>query len=277
MLKDQEQYNKARAQAAGRNPTSYHGLYATHPRNDKRLQTVVRKANELEYREPRLIDPREYRHMTEGMAYGKVVPPPQREEGRYYHNKLGFTFAYPEERTVDRGSRAIVTSDSAGEARVTLTIQRRDPNVSLRQFLSDKMAAPTLFQNESLEQEGLEGYTAVAAGGDGQNRRRIAVLNRGKIAYMFEGEVTNDREFTDRDADFLALIKSFRPMKKTEFEGKQPQHIHWVQARPGDTFASLSRGVRIPDAENQLRLLNGYYPSGEPRAGDWLKIVKDEA
>ena len=43
-----------------------------------------------------------------------------------------------------------------------------------------------------------------------------------------------------------------------------------------DSFASIARTVRIPDAENQLRLLNGYYPSGEPRAGDWLKIVKDQ-
>ena len=277
VLKDQELYNKARAQAAGRKPTSYHGLYATHPRNDRRLQTVVRKANELEYRDPILIDPTEYRRLTEGMAYGKVSPPPEREDNRYYHNRLGFTFAHPEDWTVDRGSRAIVTNDAAGDAKVTLTIQRTDPNVSMRQFLSDKMSAPTLFQTESLEQEGLQGYTAVAAGGNGKNRRRVAVLARGKIAYMFEAEVVNDRDFTEQDTHFLALVKSFRPMKKTEFEGKKHQYVHWIQVQPGDTFASIARGVRIPDAENQLRLLNGFYPSGEPRAGDWIKIVKDEA
>lgn len=276
VLKDQEQYNKVRAAAAGRKPQTYHGLYATHPRNDRRLQTVVRKASELEYREPRLIDPREYRSVTEGLAYGKVSPPADREKGRYYHNRLGFTFAYPEGWTVDRGSRAIVTSDAGGENRVTLSIQRWDTGVSASQFLRDKMNAQTLFQNESLEQEGLQGYTAVAGGGSGQNRRRVAVLNRGKIAYMFEGQVESDRDFTEQDAHFLALIKSFRPMKKTEYEGKKHQYIHWVQAQPGDTFASLARGVRIPDAENQLRLLNGYYPSGEPRAGDWLKLIRDE-
>ena len=277
VLKDQEQYNKARAQAAGRKPQTYHGLYATHPRNDRRLQTVVRKANELDYREPRLIDPAEYRRMTEGLAYGQVSPPAKREEGRYYHNRLGFTFAYPENWTVDRGSRAIVTQSDSGEAKITLTIGRRDPNQPSHKFLSEKLNAPTLFQTEPLEQEGLEGYTAVAAGGDGKNRRRIAVLNRGKIAYLFEGEVANDREFTKTDGDFLATVKSFRPMKKEEYEGKKHQYVHWIKAQPGDTFASLARGVRIPDAENQLRLLNGYYPRGEPRAGDWIKIIKDEA
>jgi predicted Zn-dependent protease len=277
VLKDQEQYNKVRAQAAGRRPQTYHGLYATHPRNDRRLQTVVRKANELEYREPRYIDPTEYRRMTEGLAYGKVSPPAKREEDRFYHQRLGFTFAYPENWTVDRGSRAIVAEADKGDAKLTLTIQRRDPELSSRQFLSDQLNAPTLFQSETLQHEGLEGYTAVAAGGDGKNRRRIAVLYRGKIAYMFEGEVTNDREFTEQDAHFLATVKSFRPMKKDEYEGKKLQYVHWIQAQPGDTFASLARGVRIPDAENQLRLLNGYYPSGEPRVGDWIKIIKDEA
>jgi predicted Zn-dependent protease len=277
VLKDQEQYNKVRAEAAGRRPQTYHGLYATHPRNDRRLQTVVRKASELEYRDPRLIDPAEYRKMTEGLAYGKTSPPPEREDDRYYHNRLGFTFAHPENWSVDRSSKTIVTGADDGRGEITLTIQRRDKNVSSREFLSDKLNAPTLFQTETLEQSGLEGYTAVAAGGNEQNRRRVAVLNAGSIAYVFEGEVNNDREFTELDEHFLALVKSFRRMKKTEFEAKKAQYITWIQAQPGDTFASLARTVRIPDAENQLRLMNGYYPSGEPRVGDWLKVVKDEA
>ena len=61
-----------------------------------------------------------------------------------------------------------------------------------------------------------------------------------------------------------------------EREGKKPQYVSYVQAEPGTTYAKLARGVRIPDAENQLRLMNGQYPSGEPRAGDWIKIIKQE-
>jgi predicted Zn-dependent protease len=37
---------------------------------------------------------------------------------------------------------------------------------------------------------------------------------------------------------------------------------------------SLSSSARIPDAEDQLRLINGYYPSGEPRIGDWIKTIQ---
>ena len=31
---------------------------------------------------------------------------------------------------------------------------------------------------------------------------------------------------------------------------------------------------RAADAEDQLRLINGYYPSGEPRIGDWIKTIQ---
>jgi predicted Zn-dependent protease len=37
---------------------------------------------------------------------------------------------------------------------------------------------------------------------------------------------------------------------------------------------SLAASIRIPDAEKQLRLLNGLYPRGEPRTGDWIKVIK---
>ncbi len=276
VLKDQETYQRAKAKAAGRQPRSYHGLYATHPRNDKRLQRVVQTAAELDPITPKLIDPDEYRKMTEGLAYGQSAAPPKREENRYYHNKLGFTFEVPEAWTVDRGSRAIVTRADDGGANITLTIQRAAKGVALSEFLRDRTGADTLFQTEPLNQEGLIGATAVAPGKAGQNRRRVAVLQRGSLAYMFEGAVASDAAFTAQDEQFMTVIESFRPMKQEERGSDKRQYLSWVQVQPGESFASIARRVKIPDAENELRLMNGYYPSGEPRAGDWIKVVRDE-
>ena len=41
VLKDQEQYRRIQAKASGKPSGTYHGLYASHPRNDLRLQTVT--------------------------------------------------------------------------------------------------------------------------------------------------------------------------------------------------------------------------------------------
>jgi len=38
-------------------------------------------------------------------------------------------------------------------------------------------------------------------------------------------------------------------------------------------MASLASSAPIPDAETQLRLINGLYPRGEPRTGDWIKTI----
>jgi predicted Zn-dependent protease len=274
VLKDQEDYQRARAKASGRQPQSYHGLYSTHPRNDKRLQQVIRTAAELEQRyDLAPPDTEEWRKYTQGMAYGQSSAPAEREDNRFYHNKLGFTFEVPEGWSVERGSRAITASADDGSGRITLTLQRYDKSSTPSVFLSEKLSAPDLMQSEPQVLEGLTGHTGVAPYDAGN--RRLAMAYRGSLAYLFEGESTGG-EFTALDADFMTVIRSFRPIKPTEREPESRQFIDWVQAEPGDTMATLARRVRIPDAENQLRLMNGYYPKGEPRAGDWIKTVKEE-
>jgi len=274
VLKDQEQYNRVKAQASGKKPQAYHGLFSTHPRNDRRLQQVVSTASELETRQPKQIDPAEFRKMMDGLAYGKSSTSAQRQGNRFYHNKLGFTFAYPETWLVEPTSKAIVTHNADNDAEVIITIKRKDDSVTHREFLDQMLKAPKLFQSTAMSQAGLSGHTGISPSSDGENRRRVAVLYSGRLAYLFEGEVTDDRNFDSEDAQFMQVIESFRPMKRSEREGKKQQYLSYVRAKPGDTYAKLARGVRIPDAENQLRLMNGQYPSGEPRAGDWIKIIK---
>ena len=87
VLKDQEQYRRVQAKASGKPSGTYHGLYASHPRNDLRLQTVIKAANELDIGEmpdnPEM--PGEYRRQTEGMVYGASAAA-QSEPNRFYHS-----------------------------------------------------------------------------------------------------------------------------------------------------------------------------------------------
>jgi len=40
------------------------------------------------------------------------------------------------------------------------------------------------------------------------------------------------------------------------------------------TMADLAAETNIDDAEIQLRLINGLYPRGEPKTGDWIKVIR---
>ncbi|MEE4146564.1 MAG: M48 family metalloprotease [Halieaceae bacterium] len=269
VLKDQEQFQRVKAKSTGKPVASYHGLYATHPRNDQRLQTVIRTAGDLGSGET-MENPEvagEFRRQIEGLVWGPSVQS-ARDENRYYHNKLGFSFEHPPGWQVTAGAKAIVASARDGSVSLTLTIRRREQASSPRAVL-ESSATGGLAEGAELDQAGLTGYTAVAA--SGSDTRRLAVIDYGNLSYLFDGRAAN---FAAADPQLLAAIQSFRPIHPRERQAGNGYRIHYIQVPRGATMASLASSVRIPDAEGQLRLLNGLYPRGEPRTGDWIKIIR---
>lgn len=266
VLKDQEQFARLNARAAGKPAGTYHGLYATHPRNDQRLQTVIQAANELDSGQVREdpAAPGEFQRRTDGLPWGPRV---KREDSRYYHNKLGFSFAHPPGWQVQSSSSAIVASAPDGSASMTLTLKRPDPGQTPEQALT-AAAVGSLGAGAALEQAGLQGYTAIASSGDAA--RRLAVINH-NWQYLFEGKANH---FDAADKDLLALVESFRPLHPQERQTGEQRYVRYIQVPRGATFASLAASIQIPAAEARLRLLNGFYPRGEPRTGDWTKIIQ---
>ena len=75
VLKDQEQFQRVKAKSGGKTIGTYHGLYATHPRNDQRLQTVINTAGDLDlddYIEDPAV-PGEFQRHIEGLVWGESV------------------------------------------------------------------------------------------------------------------------------------------------------------------------------------------------------------
>ncbi|MEZ5502545.1 MAG: M48 family metalloprotease [Halioglobus sp.] len=269
VLKDQEEFQRIKARAGGKPVASYHGLYATHPRNDQRLKKVINTASELDLDAPREDPtiPGEFQRHIEGLVWGDSVQS-ERAENRFYHNKLGFTFEHPSGWTVTAGAQAIVAKapDNGGE--MSISVQRATAGGSPRSALQDVASGP-LNAISDLDQSGLKGITAVA--GSGATARRVAVIDYNNLYYVF---TCSAQDFTTADGTLLAMIQSFRPMHPAERQAGNGHFLHYIQVPQGATIASLAASMRIPDAEAQLRLLNGLYPRGEPRTGDWIKIIR---
>jgi predicted Zn-dependent protease len=268
-LKDQEQFQRVKAKAGGKPVASYHGLYASHPRNDQRLKQVIKTAGELDANtqaEDSSV-PGEFKRHIEGLVWGESVPS-DRTETRYYHNKLGFTFEPPQNWTVNAGAKAIVASAPDGSTNLTITIRRRDQGATPRAVLEGSVSG-TLSAATELDQAGLKGYTGIV--GSGASAQRVAVIDYNNLSYLFDGKA---QDFDAEDASLLAMIESFRPMHPAEHGSSNGLYVHYIQVPQGATMASLATGMRIPDAEVQMRLLNGLYPRGEPRTGDWIKVIR---
>ena len=63
-------------------------------------------------------------------------------------------------------------------------------------------------------------------------------------------------------------------MHPKEKSSNSARYVRYIQVPRGATMASLAASVRIDDAEGYLRLINDMYPRGEPRTGDWIKVIQ---
>jgi predicted Zn-dependent protease len=268
VLKDQEMYRRVQAKASGKPSGTYHGLYASHPRNDLRLQTVIETANTLELDELRENpeQPGEFRERIEGLVFGASAGA-QDQANRFYHNKLDFSFEYPEGWTVNQGSRSIVAEAPDGSATVAFTLAKIDAEQGPLQALP-ALATGDLANLRELEQYGLKGATGTATAG--QITKRLAIIDH-QYRFLIEGTAT---DWAQSDADLVLIIESFRPLAPKEKIRGESRTLRYVQVPRGATFKTLSSSARIRDAEDQLRLINGYYPAGEPRIGDWVKTIQ---
>ena len=267
VLKDQEQYQRVKAKSSGKKVSGYHGLYATHPRNDARLQQVISTARDLDQDAENPAKLGEFRKRMEGLVWGESTQSLRSEE-RYYHNKLGFTFSRPEGWSVTANPKAITAVAPNNRASLTVTIRKRD-KASTAQNVLEKNTSGRLSNALELEQSGLKGYTAIASGGG--TSRRVAVIDFNSLSYLFEGKAD---DFASADPTLLEMVKSFRPSHPKEKKAGTPAYVHYIQVPRGATLETLAAGIRIPDAEAQLRLMNGFYPRGEPRTGDWIKVIR---
>ena len=72
-----------------------------------------------------------------------------------------------------------------------------------------------------------------------------------------------------------ATLSELERIKAEERKLAEPVRLRLARAKAGQSLAALAKDSPLPgDGEAQLRLLNGLYPGGEPRPGDWLKTLR---
>ncbi|MCO1333227.1 M48 family metalloprotease [Microbulbifer sp. OS29] len=279
LLKDQETFARRRARVEGKKPQTYHGVFSSHPRNDLRLQEVVDAAGQLpeEGKETKVTY---YRKKTDGLVYGQNTQ--QSNKNRYNHKRLGFSLLFPEGWLVENQRSAIVGSAPDKSAKITITISNREGNQPADMALRSEYDIRKLEQDEKLNQYRLEGHTGKIPNLEKEDADpdRIAVIFYGSRQFMLEGKIirsdSSSEEVVDQYDDlFLTSIRSFRPLRPSDTVETDIKRLRYVQANEKTSFASLAKHMEIGEyAEEQLRLLNGYYPRGEPKPGEWIKIIQ---
>ena len=270
VLKNQEDFNRKVAGTGG----GYHGLFATHPRNDKRLQQAIDDVARLSGGAVTRSDDAEFRAHLEGLVVGQSNQSQRTDErNRYYQNLLGYTLVFPPEWTVEE-TTTTATGQLAGRGQLHIEAQRLQDNLDPRLFIRDRLGIDSLQRSEPLEQFRLVGHTGVATSAETGMDERIAVIYLGRRAFIFRGSSLDAGSADEVDAELLAAIRSFRAIQRGEGAGVEAK-IRFVQASEYFDFSVVAQQSRLSSyPEETLRLLNNYYPNGTPAPGEWIKLVE---
>ena len=271
VLKNQEDFNRLVSNQSG----GYHGLFATHPRNDTRLQQAITQVADISGNEITEVDDTKFRESLDGLVIGQSQGSQATDaRNRYYQALLGYTVVFPDEWAIDE-TTTTVTASNAEQGSIRIEAKRIKENIEPRVFIRDEMGIGALQKSEKLEQYRLLGHTGIAESSKTGNLERVAAIYLGPRVFTFRAEITDPKATDQIDEQLLASIRTFRAIQQGEIASGTEAKIKFVQASEFFDFSVVAESSRISNyPEESLRLLNGYYPRGTPKAGEWVKLIE---
>ncbi len=277
VLKTQEEFEKERARQEGREPETYHGVFASHPRSDSRLQTVVRAAKHLQPSATPALNRETYLARLEGLVFGPSTKEGVQRGRGFYHKEFGIGFTAPEGWRLQNDPQRVLLYAPEGKAKLQLTAQDLNKRVDGARFARERLRLKGLTDERNFELNGMPVYTARYPESLLLSGRHIhlAIIYAGERAFIFQAaNKKSDKDYA-LAAPFEGAVKSFHRLSAEEQPLTEPLRFHTAPASTGDTYAQLAKQAPLgQDAVSLLRLFNHQYPSGEPAAGQLLKLVK---
>jgi predicted Zn-dependent protease len=265
VLKNQEAFDAVIAKQEGREPSHYHGTFASHPDNDTRLQQVVGEASSLKVANPS-ENRSEFLKQTEGLVFNESVSEGVVRNNKFMHPELGIALTFPTDWHVKNSPTQLYALSPASDAAIQLKIDN-NPSGTVTEYVHRAVGngAPV----ESLEIEKL--HAAIGSA----NNVVLGVIYFDRKAFLIQCNAKTAEAYNAQRDAMKTSIRSFHTLSEDERKQIRPLAIKLVIARKGDTYARLAQHSPLgKNAESYLRLINEQYPQGEPAAGQTLKIVE---
>ena len=275
VLKNQEEFDQERAKAEGREPRKYHGVFATHPSADKRLQEVVAEAQQHKSTTSPRSGRDEYLTHIDGLVYGDSAKHGVRHGSNFYHRDMNFALTFPKGWRLENSPQAVTAHSPNRDALVQLRAEDLNKRVSPAEYVKTRLKIE-LKDAGPVSGTDASSYTGIARMKTpfGTQDTRVAVLYQDNRAFVLLGAAKADG-LAKYDPEFLATARSLHALKPDEKRLAEGLRLRTVKAGAGDTFAKLAtRSPLSAYAESTLRLINDKYPAGEPTPGQKIKTIQ---
>ncbi len=264
VLKNQELLDAELAKQEGREPRRYHGLFATHPDNDTRLQQAVGEADKQTVATP-YEGHEAFLKATDGMVFNDNATQGVLRNNAFYQAELGITIQFPLDWQVHNLPDKLIAMSPKGEARLQMKLDEK-PEGTIAEY------AHRLASGGTVEMLAINGLPAALIT-QSDSLQGLIYLNQ--QAYLITGKTKSAAELTANRATILATINSFHILAADEKELARPLVLHVMTANTEDSYAKLASTSPLgKSAESYLRLINANYPDGKPQPGGLIKVVK---
>ncbi len=271
VLKNQELFDAEVAKAEGRQPRAYHGLFASHPDNDTRLQQVVGEAARFKQASTHTAQ-EEFLRRSDQMIFGDSPKQGIVRNNDFYHEELGLAMSFPPGWRVQNRAQNVAATSPGGEVLIDLRSEgpaKGSPTDVLRRAL--KLSAGDEVTPTAIR--GLE--AAIASTSIGGRPTRAACVFHRDTAFLIGTQARTQAGFNQYQAEIQASLMSIHALTEQERAFARPLRLRVITAQAGITFAEMARRSPLgPFSEGYLRVINGMYPSGEPVAGQTLKVIE---
>ena len=274
VLKNQELFDAELAQQEGREPRNYQGVFESYTDNDTRLKQVIEAAKQYSTGPSRGENREGFLKVMHGVIFSDSPQQGMARGAWFYHEGLGLALKFPDGWKVQNSADRVAAISSTQDAIIELYALPADQKGSPADTVKGLLKLDKISSVNSLSVNGLP--ATVVTGTQKEVPVRAAHLVIKGVPYLIMGYGKSVDIYQKNVANIDSVIQSFHALTDAERGQVKPDEIRTIIARQGMTFAQLAKSNPQlgRNAEQQPRLMNGKYPSGEPQAGELIKVIK---
>jgi predicted Zn-dependent protease len=246
---------------------------SSHPATPERVENAQATARQYTSPASGERDRETYLAAIDNIVYGEDPSEGFVRGRRFLHPKLGFTFAAPENFTLDNTAQAVIGVREGGTQAMRFDVVRVPAEQSLSDYLNSGWMENV--DKPSTEDLTINGFPAASAQARGdQWQFKVYALRFGSDVYRFI--FATKEKTTESDRNARETVNSFRRLSLEEIQAARPLRIKIITAQPGDTVESLSHRMAAVDRPmERFRVLNGLDAHAQVKVRDLVKIVVD--
>ncbi|WP_158809192.1 M48 family metalloprotease [Beijerinckia sp. L45] len=262
-----------RASLIGQNASSAKpDILATHPSTPERVAQAVKVARSIAAPDVGTSDRDAYLSAIDLMMFGDDPSEGTIRGRKFVQPRLGFSFVAPDGFVLENSTQAVLGVKEGGAEALRLDSVAVPGTTSLETYVAsgwiDGLVASSV---ATIDVNGMAAITATARAGEWNFRLAVIRFSGSEVYRLIFATHALD---PGREKQFRAAIDSFRKIDPDEAGRVQPLRIGLLTAKAGDTAASVSARMVVPDKPLEtFELLNGLESAGPLKVGQRYKLV----